>query len=306
MQKRKMLLGCLYIIFSAVIFGCMPLMAKHLYADGVNSMTLVALRNTVSLPFLLLIAVLKKEPFPASARDALPVFWIGILGCAVTPLLLFSSYNYMNSGAATVLHFVYPAAVLLLEFVFLGGVKRESLIAIALCIVGIALFYNPAEGLSLAGSALALLSGLSYAGYIFLLGRIGKRGMGGFAFSFFATLAATVVMWIACFASGAVALPRTAFGWGLSVAFALVVNIGAVMLFQSGAFIIGAQKAAILSTFEPITSLIVGYFAFSEAVAPLSILGSVLVIAASAVIGMAGEGEEAHENKENAENGDLR
>ena len=38
-----MLLGCAYIVLSAVIFGCMPLMAKHLYADGVNSMTLVAL-----------------------------------------------------------------------------------------------------------------------------------------------------------------------------------------------------------------------------------------------------------------------
>jgi drug/metabolite transporter (DMT)-like permease len=298
-KQKRMLLGCAYIVLSAVIFGCMPLMAKHLYADGVNSMTLVALRNTISLPFLFLIAVLNKEPFAKRAVDTLPVLGIGVLGCAVTPLLLFSSYNYMNSGAATVLHFVYPAVVLLMEFIFLrGGVRKTSVIAITLCIAGIALFYNPAEGLSLTGSVLALASGVAYAGYIFFLGRFGRRGMGSFAFAFFATLAATAVMWLACLASGAVSLPRSAFGWELSIVFALVINIGAVMLFQSGAFIIGSQRAAILSTFEPITSLVVGYFAFSEAVTPLSILGSVLVIAASVVTAL-GDGEEKTNEEKN-------
>ena len=77
-----------------------------------------------------------------------------------------------------------------------------------------------------------------------------------------------------------------------------MINIGAVMLFQSGAFIIGGQRAAILSTFEPITSLVVGYFAFSEAVTPLSILGSVLVIAASVVTAL-GDGEEKTNEEKN-------
>jgi hypothetical protein len=98
-----------------------------------------------------------------------------------------------------------------------------------------------------------------------------------------------------CFA--ALLLPVVGFVDDASV-FALVINIGAVMLFQSGAFIIGSQRAAILSTFEPITSLIVGYFAFSEAVTPLSILGSVLVLAASVVTAL-GDGEEKTNEEKN-------
>ena len=94
MKRKNVLRGYAYIILSAVIFGCMPLMAKHLYADGVNSMTLVALRNLISNPFLLCIALARREPFPKRMADAMPVFFIGILGCAVTPFLLFSSYLY--------------------------------------------------------------------------------------------------------------------------------------------------------------------------------------------------------------------
>ena len=39
-------------ILSAVIFGCMPLGANFLYAQGVTPMSLVFLRNLLSLPVL--------------------------------------------------------------------------------------------------------------------------------------------------------------------------------------------------------------------------------------------------------------
>ena len=285
MKKRTMLKGYLYIILSAVIFGCMPLMAKHLYTDGVNSISLVALRNVISLPFLLGVALVRRETLVREKKDLPLIFMIGILGCAITPLLLFSSYNYMNSGVATVLHFVYPAAVLLLELIFVrGSVRREGLVAIALCVCGLALFYNPAEGLSLAGSTLAILSGFTYASYIFLLDRFGKRGMGNFAFAFFATLGAAVVIFAVALIGGMLALPRSLFGWLLCVIFSLAINLGAVMLFQGGTFIIGGQRAAILSTLEPITSLIVGFFAFSERIGVFSVIGSLLILAASVII----------------------
>ena len=51
-----MLKGYLFIIASAVIFGTMPLMASGIYDQGVNPMTLVLLRNLLSLPVLALMA----------------------------------------------------------------------------------------------------------------------------------------------------------------------------------------------------------------------------------------------------------
>ena len=285
MKAKSLKLGYFYIILSAVLFGCMPLMARKIYAEGVNSMTLVFFRNAMSLPFLAALAALKRESFKVAPRTLLPVLTIGVFGCALTPFLLFSSYNYINGGTATVFHFVYPAVVLLLEFIFLrNSVNRVSVGAIVLCLVGIGLFYNPAEGLNFTGSLLALSSGVTYAIYIFLLGRFDRRGMGGYVFAFFVTLGSTVVLGAVSLISGSFAFPTTLTGWVLCIVFAILINVGAVVLFQSGTFIIGGQKASILSTFEPITSLIVCFFAFSETPTWLSLVGALLVIAATVII----------------------
>ena len=277
--------GYVCIILSAVIFGCMPLMAKHIYADGANAITLVLLRNAISLPMLFGLAFARRESFSASPKRIASVILVGIFGCAITPVLLFSSYNYMDSGTATVLHFVYPALVLVLELLFLRSrVRGANIIAILLCIAGIAFFYPPGGALNVTGSALALLSGLAYAAYIFLLGKFGRGSMGGYAFSFFATLGSAVALLAACLLSDGFSLPKSLFGWLLCAVFAFVINVGAVVLFQNGAFLIGGQKASILSTVEPITSLIIGFAFLNEHVGLLSVIGSVLIISASVLI----------------------
>ena len=63
-----------------------------------------------------------------------------------------------------------------------------------------------------------------------------------------------------------------------------VATTGAVMLFQQATFIIGGERASILSTLEPTTSVIVGILVFHETVGIRTIAGSVLVILASLLI----------------------
>ena len=45
MNIGKMIRGYIAVIASAVLYGCMPLMAKIIKADGVTPLTLVFLRN---------------------------------------------------------------------------------------------------------------------------------------------------------------------------------------------------------------------------------------------------------------------
>ena len=61
MKKRDLLTGYFFVIVSAVIYGCMPLMATHIYADGVNPMTLVFLRNFLALPVLAVLAIFQQK-----------------------------------------------------------------------------------------------------------------------------------------------------------------------------------------------------------------------------------------------------
>ena len=74
-----------------------------------------------------------------------------------------------------------------------------------------------------------------------------------------------------------------------------MICIGAVMLFHKGTFLIGAQRAAILSTFEPITSIFVGILFLNEMLTPRILLGSVITLVAGVFITQGGKKDEGKE-----------
>lgn len=284
-MKYNIVKGYLFVIISAVIFGCMPLGAKIIYADGVNSLSLVFLRNVLSLPVLALLA--KKH----SGTLALPkgCFWeisvIAFFGCCITPMLLFSSYNYISSGTATVFHFIYPAVTVLGGVLFFReGIRFGPMACILVCTLGISLFYDPGMPIHFLGSGLALGSGVTYAIYIMLLSRFRYKEVSGFQFSFYTALVCSVVVFAVCLLTRQLHLPRDPVVWLVAFLFSLILSVGAVVLFQQGTFLIGGQRAAILSTFEPITSMVIGFSIFHEKISFRLLTGAVLVIAAAVMI----------------------
>ena len=284
-MNAKTVRGYIFAILSAVIFGCMPLMARYIYADGVSPSSLVFLRNFLALPSLAVLAYLQRKSLKVPAKVLAPIAAISFFGCCLTPILLFTAYNYIASGTATVFHFIYPAVVVLSGILFLKKkAKAEALISVGLCIIGVALFYDPAQPINLAGSAPALGSGITFALYVLLLAGFRHREISGFLFSFYVAAASAVIAFIICIATGQLALPQTVTGWGLCLLFALAVTTGAVFLFQRGTFLIGGEKTSILSTLEPITSIVVGIVVFHEKATFKSVLGAVLVISASVLI----------------------
>lgn len=276
--------GYIYAILSAVIFGCMPLMAKYIYADGVSPMALVFLRNLLALPSLAILAWMQRKTLSVPRASLPSMGLIALIGCCVTPILLFSSYQYIASGTATVFHFIYPSIVVVAGIVFLKKkAQLGSIISVIICCVGVALFYTPGQPLDPLGSFFALFSGVTFATYVLLLSSF-KHDVTGFLFTFYLTLMATVFTLIACIVSGNLNLPGSLMGWLMCLIFALLVTTGAVMLFQQATFLIGGERASILSTLEPTTSVIVGILVFHEAVSSRTVIGSVLVILASLLI----------------------
>ena len=275
-------------ILSAVIYGCMPLMAKYIYAEGVTPMTLVLLRNALALPSLALLALLQKKPLKRPARQILPLGIPALFGCVLTPVLLFSSYTYMASGTATVFHFVYPCLVLLIGFVFLR--KKPAIgtvISVLLCFGGVALFYDPAQTISPLGAALAFGSAVTFATYIVLLPRFQNEHFSGFPFCFYIALWSSVIMLVLCVCTGQLSLPTSLLGWGLCLLFGTSVTTGAVFLFQQGTLLIGGERASVLSALEPITGVLIGILVFHEPSKPTILIGSALVVASGILIAVA-------------------
>lgn len=287
MKRNSLLLGYLFIILSAMIFGFMPLMAKFIYAEGTNPQSLVLFRNVLSVPFLLLLSFLTKGSVKIKTSVIPRICFIALMGCCITPLLLFHSYNHIPSGTATVFHFIYPAVVVLGEYIFLKNkLCKEHIVSVILCGIGIMLFYNKSSSIDLEGSVFALTSGVTYAIYVISLSGFKHKEISGFTFSLYVALFSSVVMLLVCLITNQLMVPQSVSGWLLTLLFSISLNVGAVVLFQKGTFLIGGGRASVLSTLEPVTSILAGIMVFHEPVTILTAIGSVFVIAASIVIAL--------------------
>ncbi len=285
MSTSRTIRGYIFVITSSIIYGFMPLMAKLIYENGVNPLTLVLLRNLLSLPAIAVIAGIKKETLSIKKNHILPLTITTFFGACLTSVLLFTSYQHIDTGTATVFHFVYPAFVMLLEaFVLKKVVTRNNLVGLMLCIIGICLFYTPGKEINFTGSAIALLSGVTYAIYIMFLTILRKKEVPEIAVNFYLSLFCSVIMLTLCCLSGKLSLPHDLTGWIYTFLFATIINAGAVTLFQHGTFVIGGQRSSILSTFEPAVSVLVGYAILNEKLTMASLAGVLFVLTSVFVI----------------------
>lgn len=281
-QTKK---GYLYVILSAILFGCMPLGAKFIYANGVNAFSLVFYRNCLAIPVMILLVMRQKESLLVTFQQLTQIIWLAAVGCCITPVLLFSSYQYISSGTATTFHFIYPAMVIFGGIIlFRQEARWGQLLCVLLCTVGVGMFYAPGEALHPLGSLLALLSGVTYAIYILFLSRSQLDTLSGMKLSLYMAMVCSAIMLAVCLISGQFTLPANPTCWLVCFVFSVALCIGAVVLFQRGTFLIGGQKSSILSTFEPITSIFIGIIVFHEPFSWRTILGALCVVTAAILI----------------------
>ncbi len=300
MKKETMIKGYGLVILSAFLFGCMPLITRYIYAAGIRRESVVLMRNLLALPFLALLTFRQEKSFKIPIKAMPAIVIIAIMGCCVTPLLLYGSYQYIATGVATVFHFVYPAVVVIVGVVvFRKKLQIGMLCAVLLCVVGICLFYNPNNPLNLTGCVFALASGVTYAIYVVLLSAFRYKEVSGFKLSFYISAVCSVVMLAVCLFTGSLTMPDTVTGWLLCVLLALVANVGAVVMFQKGTFYIGGERASVLSTVEPLTGVILGVVVFSEIITFFAAIGAVLVIAACIMIAIVDAKQKVYTAEEN-------
>ena len=72
----------------------------------------------------------------------------------------------------------------------------------------------------------------------------------------------------------------SATGYGWLAGIAVVSTVGAVGLFFAGLRRVGPTTASILSTAEPLTTVVLAYLAFGESLSPVQLTGGALVLGA--------------------------
>ena len=277
-------LGDLLVILSAVCFGVMPFLAKIIEAHGGDAY--MAAFGRFFFGGLMLLAFLLPRGVSALCLDGRQVREIFLLSVfyAVTPILLFSSYHYMDSGVATTLHFTFPVMVLVLA-VLLFRVRPDArqIVCVLLCVAGVSRL-SLGGAMEETGIVFSVLSGLTYALYIVFLDRSKLRELPVLVMAFWLSMLASAE--IAAFAAltGKFRLPADGSAWIAAVVLAFVATVLGLVLFQKGLLYCGAVRASLLSAFEPLTSVCVGCWFFQEALSLSSAFGIFCVLSAGALL----------------------
>ena len=131
--------GAIYGCISAVSYGLNPLCAKALYAEGVNTNTVLFYRFAFGVAILGLMMLASRQSFRLTRREGLVLTLLGAL-FAFSSITYFISFHYLSAGVAATLVFAYPVMVaIIMALFFRERLGWPSLLAIALTVGGIAL-----------------------------------------------------------------------------------------------------------------------------------------------------------------------
>jgi DME family drug/metabolite transporter len=283
------LLGVLAVAAAATTWGTLGIFAKMLYTEGVSFEALVAFRATVGWAAVLvfLVATGGARRLKVARRELTFLVPLGLVGIGAFYLLYFYTVQESTVGTAAILLYSSPAFVVVLARLFLGEalgtVKVAALLLTTFGIFLVAGAYAPAN-LEVNPTVLVtgLLSGLTYGLYsIFgrpVAGRLDPPVILSYALFFGATLLLVAAL------PTLGTLAGLSFGsYALLTMLAVVHTTLAFALYTFGLGRLGAGRAAIVATVEPVVAGALGAALLGEELTVPKVVGGVLVISGAAL-----------------------
>ena len=286
----------LYLI-AATLFAFNGTISKSILVSGIDAARLSQLRVTVAFLILLAVVAITRPATLRIRRREIPILLVyGILGIAMTQYLYFVSISRLPVGVALLIEFTAPIMVALwFRFGLHEQTSRRVWLALGLALLGLALVGQVWEGFTLDG--LGVIAGFGAAAALaiyYLLADRQVRGphprdpvsltMWGFG--------AAAVFW-------AIVQPWWTFPWSelsgdgypfgaegaaipLWVLCSYMIVLGTVVPFWLvvvSLHHIRASQASVVGMTEPLLAIFIAWVALGEALAPVQILGAVIVLA---------------------------
>ena len=286
--RKKRLAGYLAGFIAGVSYGTNPLFAKPLLESGVPVLDMLFFRYGISAAILALWMLAKRERFQVKRNEIALLALLGVL-FACSSLFLFFSYEFIPSGLATTLVYLYPVFVALIMVFLRFYPSWQTWLSIVATFGGIILLSSPSPGatIRIPGIILAVASALSYAFYLVIVNRSKRiKSVSEHTLTLYALLTgAALFAVIRAIQGGSITEGiDTAADWGNLIGLAIVPTMISLLALAISSRYIGPTKTSILGVFEPLTAILIGTLLFGE---PLTLkMGIGVAVCVGAVIFM--------------------
>lgn len=286
MKQMVNITGVAFAIISSATFGLIPLFSIPLLGRGIGSPTILCYRFLLAALAMAVVMLLTHRKFKLELSKLGTVAILSIL-YASTAILLIESYDYIPSGIATTIHFLYPLAVTLtMSWLFGEKTTATTYIAVVVSLVGVGLLAwgNHTEGDFHKGVTLSLLTVISYAAYIIGIMRSRASTIDSLVLTFYVLVIGAALFFIyALLTTGIEAIHHWS-DWRDLVMLALICTVLSDYTLILAIKRIGSTLTSILGSMEPLTAVIVGVVYFGEHFDSSSVAGLILIIVAVVLV----------------------
>lgn len=271
----------LSIVTAMLIWGSIGLFRRFI---PLPSAPLAFFRALGGVVFLLLWMLIRRNR--VSIRDirknVLPLLLSGSF-IGLNWVLLFEAYQYTSVAVATLCYYMAPMIVMLLSPLLLHErLTKRKLLCLIFSLIGMAMVsgvFSPGEENSLRGVLLGLAAAVFYASVILTNKRIsGIAPMDRTVAQL--GVAALVVLPYALMTGGMTGLSMDANAIMMLIIVMIVHTGVAYALYFSSMDRLPAQTTALMSYIDPISAILLSALVLKEALSPVSIIGTVLVLGA--------------------------
>lgn len=278
--------GGIYGCIAAISYGLNPLCAKILYADGVNTYSVLFYRFLFCALILGAMMAVRRQPFAITLRQAGTLALLGAI-FALSSVTYFVSFHYMDGGVAATLVFAYPVlTAVIMAIFFRERLAWPALTAIVLTVGGIALLYkgDNNQPINAVGFTSVMVSALAYAVYIVVINRA-RFVMSSVKLTFYAMLICLVCIAAYALATGeSIILLRTPREWTFAVLLGLVPTVISLVYMAMAIRLIGSTPTAIMGALEPVTAVVIGAIVFGEVLTLRLGFGILLILVAVTLV----------------------
>jgi len=271
------ILGVLLIIVSAVSFGTLAIFGRYAFADGLDIFTLLFLRFTLAAIVIAGLLIFRREKIP-HGKELYLLIGMGAVGYVGQSFSYLTAIKFASVGLVALLLYLYPVFVAILSTLFLKEkFTRLKFVALALATLGATMTANP-QGGKWTGILMALSAAAIYSVYIIVGSGVMKKVS--------AVSSSTVIFASAGIVYGVLTVvnhphwPSSSSGWLAIAAITLIATIIPVVTFLAGLKLIGPTDASMLSTLEPVVTVLLAAWLFGERLSPVILIGGGLILGA--------------------------
>jgi drug/metabolite transporter (DMT)-like permease len=274
-------LGIVLVAVSAMGFGLMSSLERLAHQNGVNLLTLLSLRFLIAFLVMILIGIATRVSFRLQVRDVTVLALMGVFGYAAMAFLLFSSYQHLPASIATIIFYTYPLLTYILSILFHREefkIRKASLYMV--CLGGLMVSVYSGGRITVIGILLSFSAGLIYSIFI-LVSESLIRNVSSLVSSAIICLTSGITLLVIGLFKHQVSTHINFNGWLIILALSMLSTVVPIVFFFNGIKMIGATKGALISTIEPITSIVLSLFLFHDFLTITQMVGVLVVLAST-------------------------